>query len=770
MKPKKLISILIFYLSFTNLSLNGQHINKRLIQQYIESDSGYINVNYFSASAQYDSAYTLLGEFKSALAEYKLSKNTTKNTENIASAELLYALAESRFIAWKHVNKNGSKEISEWKLAKLDSAIDIATNAHKLYLNKGFRTLDPEFYITLGVIHEYHNPQVAINNYKQALRSAKSINDKPSLARAHEYIGGLNYFGLSRNTATTHLKESFNLYLKLGNLSKVWQLGTRLGKLKESLLTKERLYYYVQSLNASRNLKRLNEAYYIYEDIAKLFADEIKPLNCPNAIAYLDSAITLCFQDEKLVDVGYSMLSRKALIQDKCNLPDEQYKSLIEIYNYGKLLKDSGYISKAALLLAEYFKAHQLIHPSYTDSAIFYYTISSNKCPQYTTFEMYDNGFLLEGLPVEYVDAVLMNSDSLAPIKYFTYKHKKHVHGELLKLFLNKQDYANSSISFHEFNLVIDTLINALFRNKTVYRDPLKVEKLTAEIQTQDNIIDIERNYQRKLKHLNMILGGLLVIIIFSFILNIRYFKKHKKALNEIHHAQSLAYKIELKNHEENLIRISLEHQIKILRLQINPHFIFNALNSIYNCILSKDNHTAALSLTKFSKLMRRTLESAEKTLCSLADEITTLELYVDLEKMRFDKEIHFKVDIASNVNPEIVLIPPLLIQPFIENCIWHGLMQSSRPGLIELTIRAEETLLLISIEDNGIGRDKTRLENRSKGHESVGVTLTTDRLRYFNEGFSIDTPLRIIDLFDNFGQPAGTRVELTLKMKNSFE
>ncbi|MBK9399788.1 MAG: histidine kinase [Bacteroidetes bacterium] len=129
------------------------------------------------------------------------------------------------------------------------------------------------------------------------------------------------------------------------------------------------------------------------------------------------------------------------------------------------------------------------------------------------------------------------------------------------------------------------------------------------------------------------------------------------------------------------------EQEMKVLRAQMNPHFIFNALNSIHNCILQRDTLTAANSLTKFSRLVRKILDNSLQSTISLESELATLELYIQIEQLRFNTKFEYTITVDPAIDPASTMVPPLILQPFVENSIWHGLMPSEKKGSIMVEV-----------------------------------------------------------------------------------
>ncbi len=175
-----------------------------------------------------------------------------------------------------------------------------------------------------------------------------------------------------------------------------------------------------------------------------------------------------------------------------------------------------------------------------------------------------------------------------------------------------------------------------------------------------------------------------------------------------------------------------LELEAQALRAQMNPHFIFNCMNSIKSLIQQKENSKAVIYLTTFSKLIRTIFQNSDKREVTLFDEIETCRLYTELESMRFGNKFSYSFDIDEAIDLKSVFVPALIIQPFIENAIWHGIMPKSEGGRVNITIRKTDDVIFCTIDDDGIGREMSA-QNKFRGdissHQSRGVHLTQSRI-----------------------------------------
>lgn len=209
--------------------------------------------------------------------------------------------------------------------------------------------------------------------------------------------------------------------------------------------------------------------------------------------------------------------------------------------------------------------------------------------------------------------------------------------------------------------------------------------------------------------------------------------------------------------------------KLSSLQGQMNPHFIFNSLNSIKLNIIKNNKENAVYYLNKFSKLIRKILSISREKEVSLQEEIETLELYVNIENLRFKNELNFLINIDKNLNLDTIKVPPLILQPFVENAIWHGLSLKKGEKIIELSIvKKNEDYLIICIKDNGIGRKKASeiKENKFVKRRSLGLKITEERLNAFSYNSQKKHQIKIEDLKEN-NEIKGTKVTIQLFLKN---
>ncbi len=213
-------------------------------------------------------------------------------------------------------------------------------------------------------------------------------------------------------------------------------------------------------------------------------------------------------------------------------------------------------------------------------------------------------------------------------------------------------------------------------------------------------------------------------------------------------------------NYEMQLSKLESE----ALRSQINPHFIFNTLNGIKYYAIKKTKEETTDFITKFSILIRQVLENSKQSLISLEEELKTIQSYIEIEKYRFSGSFDFSIEIDPSVDLNF-LIPPMIVQPFIENAIWHGLMHKDVSRNLYIRCKQKEHVIAFEIEDNGIGRKAANEISKSKLHKSsLGIKITKDRLKQLKMLYSLECDLEIIDLYSRDNKASGTKVIIQFK------
>jgi LytS/YehU family sensor histidine kinase len=208
--------------------------------------------------------------------------------------------------------------------------------------------------------------------------------------------------------------------------------------------------------------------------------------------------------------------------------------------------------------------------------------------------------------------------------------------------------------------------------------------------------------------------------------------------------------------------------EMTALKAQMNPHFIFNCLNSINRFIIVNDNEAASEYLTKFAKLIRQVLENSRGEKISLATEIETLKLYIEMESLRFLDKFQYTLEIDPRLRVERYVVHPMLIQPYVENAIWHGLMHRRTKGLLSISFCLAENGLKVVIRDNGVGREKAKQikESQLVPKKSYGMKVTAERMALLSKNLNVPVSVTVEDLHNEQHVAEGTEVILLLPLE----
>ena len=269
-----------------------------------------------------------------------------------------------------------------------------------------------------------------------------------------------------------------------------------------------------------------------------------------------------------------------------------------------------------------------------------------------------------------------------------------------------------------------------------------KKQEAAEHVRVQERLIS-----ENKIRQQRIFLGGLALLLIIMAIFSLLYLR----------HAQLQA----------KYSQIDLEQ--RLLRAQMNPHFISNSLCAIQELIMAEKPEKAITFLTKIARLMRNILENSREEYVPLEKELETLKLYMDVQQLRFDNGFDYDIDLDESIDPENVSVPPMLAQPCVENAIEHGLLPGKEGGRIGVRYSLRDGLMMLEVTDNGIGREKAAVKIPSMKKESISTRLTEKRLEHFRKVLKEkQISYEIIDLFEE-GVASGTKVVMLLPWKRIY-
>jgi len=317
------------------------------------------------------------------------------------------------------------------------------------------------------------------------------------------------------------------------------------------------------------------------------------------------------------------------------------------------------------------------------------------------------------------------------------------IHRDMSNMYLQLKDTSNAFRNYVQFKKYSDMYI------QKASSEGLADARIRYEADSHNKEVELLSLRLKNNRLLNYGFAGLILLTVAIGLLLMRGSKlKDKRRISEMNR------------------RISEITQAN-LRQQMNPHFIFNTLNSIQYYMYQHDKLATNNYLTKFSSLMRKVLDNSQHTSIPLSDELGALNLYLELESIRFKDKFEYQITLDDEIDPLIHKVPTMLIQPYVENSISHGLIPKEGKGFVKIELSLKDDHILCIIEDNGIGREAAKGRNlkREGNHNSLGTQITKSRLELVNELYGTSLLTFYTDLMDENGEPAGTRVEIHIPL-----
>jgi predicted GH43/DUF377 family glycosyl hydrolase len=564
-------------------------------------------------------------------------------------------------------------------------------------------------------IHE--NYSEALSNQLKALRLFDSLQLKQDYANLLCQIGGIYAFTGLNEIAAEYYREALNKFIAMKDSVAVrlilLDLGNSYLMLCDTLLARETFQL---RLNYSKKMSSLSRVGNSYRNMGISYAG----INTDSSAYYYRKA-------QKIFDtISYEQKGKNYLFTGEAFLMGgPQYYSEAEkcyLQSYEVYKTDGGKFNiRLCYRLAElYFLTDRL------KKCKEYLDIAEHLCHRHLSYhevQMYVslNSKLSRGLYFRiYMEKIYQ--------LYFRYDTAINNDAAAWKHLTLANQWKDSI--YNQQNRRQWAMLQGQYETETANR---KIDVLEKENEVKDLRIQQTRIYL-------FALGGFILIIVFMALLFVRQNKIRT---------------------EHNTVIL----EQKLLRLQMNPHFIFNALSNILNFVNRKDTTNAANYLTSFSRLLRTTLESSREDYIVLEDEISSIKNYLDLQLLRYEGKFDYSIDVDEQIDKENSIIPPMLIQPFIENAIEHGIKHKETKGNIIVRFKLENKKVICEVEDDGVGREKaweTEYQKR-KNHKSLATEIIKDRIQSLNKKLKQKINLSIIDLKTETNEPIGTRVVLNI-------
>ncbi len=601
-----------------------------------------------------------------------------------------------------------------YKKTDIEKSIEFIIQAIANLGKGGNRSELAQSYTTLGEIYHYHKQyDLAIDNFEYALDQKKS--SKTSLLLAETLIAN-QQFELAEQVLDPLLKlrgmvpyQKVELYEFLGDVSK----------------GKSQMQRALDFYNESLKIAEKNQ-----------IAPKITDLNSKIAEAYANA-------DRIQVAEGYFSNSLSLSEEQNPTRAIQEKEKVADFYNSKQRFDDEIQLRKKSLKelneLPEKVAVERrnVVRPDSITSQRINYKIASAYVAQ---------DRLEEAIP--YLEKSIVEADSENDLVV-----QKDATRKLSEVYRNKGDFTKALETYQDYVAVVDSLYvrkeqeisSATRLNREITTKQNRIASLEQERELSQSKYSLavteQQLFEESNKRQQLIIYSLLVGMLLLALATFFFYRNNKQ--------QKLT---------NNLLAL------KSLRSQMNPHFIFNALNSVNNYIAKSDERSANRFLSEFSVLMRTVLENSEEDFIPLSKELELLQLYVKLEHSRFPEKFDFDIEIDKGLDVDAFEIPPMLLQPYIENAIWHGLRYKEEKGFLKIALKQlNEESVQITISDNGIGRKKSaelKTKNQKK-QKSKGMGNIKKRIAILNEMYKNKVDVAINDLSED---KTGTKVVLLLK------
>lgn len=660
---------------------------------------------------------------------YFILKNIARTYNNTDPQKALQTADEAIALA-KKLNDNikvasalTTKGISYHKLGKDSLAFAVSNQALDIYIKAGDRQRAADLLFNMGYIYfDIANYYEALKSHEAALKLYEQLNSLQEQADVLNSIGNsylrLGVYAASLESYFKALKIYGQIHPDESNSMVVTNIGNVYYHLSDY---PKSLQYHLQAVKADELTGNKENLAHDYDNLGNTY-DEMK--NLDKALEYYQKALSL-------------------------------YKVSTDQRNMAATLMNSAVI---------YRKMKQY------DTALNYLQQALKICESYT--DEYKMSAILDGISSLFMQApdAFLLSHRIAPAnrnatvnKYLEQSIKlAGKTGSLTKqaatlelmseAFEQQGNFTRALATYKQSVAFSDSALNDETKQKATRQEMQyefdKKEALTkAETDRKQIMAAAEIKQQQTVKNAT-ITGAVLLLI--AAISVFGFYKRKRDAEQQQKEAE---FKTEVTDTE-----------MKALRSQMNPHFIFNSLNSISDYVSKNDIKSADYYLTRFAKLMRMILENSEQKEVSLDNDLKALEIYMQLESMRMKNKFSYQIIVEEGIDPENTMIPPLMLQPFVENSIWHGISKKEGQGKILIHIKKEGDLLNCIVEDNGIGRERSRnTEKPNLERKSLGMKITKARIDIINKIKKSKAAIELSDLAE------GLRVEVKIPLELSF-
>jgi tetratricopeptide (TPR) repeat protein len=614
--------------------------------------------------------------------------------------------------------------------------------------------------LDIAVRMRRNNPGDALDYYTEAYETAEAAAAPVIQSKANngiaicygmmgEYPSAIEYFQrtLTISKLINDLVRLADGYNGLGIVYK------RLGDYPQSLV------YYTEALSIYDSIQDAMGLAAAHENIGVLYDLMKEP---EKAMAYYQKAIDIYVKEDKPLQISTAKSNIGVLY-----VGEKRYDEALAIFKENLRVYDSMQ-RKANSIVAATDMAHvYVLQGKYDQAEVLlqkYLVIAKELSMKQEQADIYNNLFRI-GMETRNYQAALTYANAYHEIaKVLNGKRFISESYEMLSQVYEKRNEFSKALQACKLHKAwSDSVYNEenarAFQAQEVKIEVLDKNKQLAEQQLRLEFLQEQVKQEVRQKWL---LAFVSVLLLVSAILVYQKFAERKRM-----NALLAAKNAEITRQKAHIEEMNFQLENKMLRAQINPHFIFNSLSSIQHFITSDDRAVALKYLTKFSHLLRQVLESSISGNVLLREEVKLLRMYLELEALRFDQGFSFEIQVDDSLDMDTVEIPTMILQPLIENAVLHGLIPKSGEKKLTVSFRLGSGMMEIRVEDNGIGREAARemLKGKIRQNPSRGLSVTEQRLAVLREKHGWESSIQYHDLVDADGQPAGTCVILQLSV-----
>jgi tetratricopeptide (TPR) repeat protein/two-component sensor histidine kinase len=599
------------------------------------------------------------------------------------------------------------------------SALQWYNKAFDICKRSGLHELEPRIYHDVGIVYfDMSDYAKAMQMQEQSLKLSQQINDSAGMARAYVSIGTIYQFLSSYASALQYQQMALNIFTRLIDAQGMTDAYNNLGLvyLHQEDFPKA-LSYYKQALGLDQRSGNRQSMANVLGNIATVYSNMEDSLN---AIQSYKKALAISEE----IEYAYGIASNTANIgvfyyyEAEYSLALPYLKKALELY---EKLNDKNNQSLLLNMLGNVYA----------------------EAPDKLLSASGINPANREAVAIEYYEKSLSMATGIKALKRQAYAL------ESLSAIYEKQNNYKKAYEFYKQL----TAINDTIAGNSTTGQITRLEMQNEFNRVQDSVKavnDKERALaDAEIKKQHIVKNSLMAGTSFLILAGIGGFVFYKRTQD-----------IKNKKNEAELTAKVTDVEMKALRAQMNPHFIFNSLNSIADYIDKNQTKIAADFTTKFARLMRMVLENSEHKQIPLADDLKALELYMQLESFRLQNKFSYTINVDENIDKENTLVPPLILQPFVENSIWHGIAKKEGPGSIKIFIKQEGQNINCIVEDDGVGLSD---EPAEKEKTSLGMKITKARIDIINKLKNTNASMRIAN------KEKGVRAEVELPLVLSF-